>query len=584
MPETATRATVDVEQLNERLNELERRVAELEGGTGTSAPNPAVATSTLPRAAGPQRPPATWRGFPSPESGGAVPVMGKAVLAVAGAYLFRALAEVPSVPKLPVLFLAICYAALWMVLGLKTYAVKNFTGVTYAVTSVAILCPLLWEATVRFGYLAASITGAVLVGFVVLTVVRSWPQKLEVLPWIAVLAAILTTIALIVATHALLPLTCTLLAICLVTEVSSWLGHALSFRALPPLATAIALLLVLDIMTSPDGVPPGYSVLSPAMLTTLSLVFFAIYGGTVLVQAFIRGKQLTLFEIPLALLAFLVSTFGAMRATQGKIETALQLIFLLMSSGCFLGALRRFTLKDHTRNHVVFAAWGVFLLIGGSYAVPGGMQVVLLCASALAAFYYFERTSLITVGAASSILLVAAGVASSLVAFVVDTMSGPVPAAPGYGVWIVAIASLVCYAIAVRFPDDEQSRRWLSLVPAVLTTFTAAACLVAIAVWFAGGRADITPSRLSVIRTIVNCAMAMALAVLGSRKGRAELRWLAYAAVGFGTLKLVVEDLRFGNALSLVFSLLFYGLILILLPRFTGRDRTSATVAAVPQP
>jgi hypothetical protein len=32
-----------------------------------------------------------------------------------------------------------------------------------------------------------------------------------------------------------------------------------------------------------------------------------------------------------------------------------------------------------------------------------------------------------------------------------------------------------------------------------------------------------------------------------------------------------VEDLRFGNAASLVVSLLFYGLILILLPRVTKR-------------
>ncbi len=32
-------------------------------------------------------------------------------------------------------------------------------------------------------------------------------------------------------------------------------------------------------------------------------------------------------------------------------------------------------------------------------------------------------------------------------------------------------------------------------------------------------------------------------------------------------MKLLLEDLRFGNAASLVVSLLFYGLILILLPR-----------------
>ena len=52
--------------------------------------------------------------------------------------------------------------------------------------------------------------------------------------------------------------------------------------------------------------------------------------------------------------------------------------------------------------------------------------------------------------------------------------------------------------------------------------------------------------------------------------------WLSYAAVGFGTLKLLCEDLRFGNAWSLVVSLLFYGLVLILLPKFTRGPQPKA--------
>ena len=97
--------------------------------------------------------------------------------------------------------------------------------------------------------------------------------------------------------------------------------------------------------------------------------------------------------------------------------------------------------------------------------------------------------------------------------------------------------------------------------------------MVAIA-WLAAGRLELSPSRLSVIRTIVNCALALALGYLGSRWNRIELGWVAYIAVAFGTLKLMFEDLRFGNAASLVVSLLFYGVILILLPRLTRRGQT----------
>ena len=105
--------------------------------------------------------------------------------------------------------------------------------------------------------------------------------------------------------------------------------------------------------------------------------------------------------------------------------------------------------------------------------------------------------------------------------------------------------------------------------------FTAAALVVVAVAAAATGRFGLDPSRLSVIRTIVNCSLALALGFLGSRWHRIELGWVAYAAVAVGTLKLLFEDLRFGNAASMVVSLLFYGLVLILLPRFTRRRITS---------
>jgi hypothetical protein len=74
-------------------------------------------------------------------------------------------------------------------------------------------------------------------------------------------------------------------------------------------------------------------------------------------------------------------------------------------------------------------------------------------------------------------------------------------------------------------------------------------------------------------REYKSAASCFALGFLSFRWKRVELGWVAYAAVAFGTLKLLFEDLRFGNAASLVVSLLFYGLILILLPRLTRRGQ-----------
>jgi len=111
----------------------------------------------------------------------------------------------------------------------------------------------------------------------------------------------------------------------------------------------------------------------------------------------------------------------------------------------------------------------------------------------------------------------------------------------------------------------------LWVLPAAVVGSALAALAVA---GFAGlGSGELSASRLSMVRTVVTCVIALGLGYAGSRWNRVELGWVAYGAIGLGALKLVVEDLRFGSAGTLMVSLLFYGLILILLPRLTRFGR-----------
>jgi hypothetical protein len=143
----------DVEQLSERLRQLEQRVSALEGQPANAAAAPSTLASPAPATFALQRPraPETWRGFPGANvSSGALPVVGKAVLAIAGAYLLRAAAESQILPKLPLLVLAILYAGMWLVWAIRIHAGNHFASATYAITAAMILAPLLWESTVRF--------------------------------------------------------------------------------------------------------------------------------------------------------------------------------------------------------------------------------------------------------------------------------------------------------------------------------------------------------------------------------------------------------------------------------------------------
>ena len=97
---------------------------------------------------------------------------------------------------------------------------------------------------------------------------------------------------------------------------------------------------------------------------------------------------------------------------------------------------------------------------------------------------------------------------------------------------------MLCYVVGARVREDRNKRRLLWVVPAMLAGFTSAASIVVAVSVLAAGRMELPPSRLSVVRTIVNCVLALALGFAGSRWKHVELRWVAYAAVAFGTLKL----------------------------------------------
>lgn len=570
MPQAVENIATDLQQLTARLLDLERRVDALERHPRQSSAESSQVAAPL---TAPQRPepPATWRGFLSLEAqGGAVAIVGRAVLGIAGAYLLRAVAESGTISKLPVLIIAIVYAALWMVWAVRSHDSSHFASITYGITSALILSPLLWESTVRFQVISPASAGVVLVAFVVLTVALAWRRNLQLIPWIATLATVLTALALIIATQDLVPLTGALLTVALACEISACVGHRLSLRAVPAMAADFAVWLILDVMTSSHGVPEGYRPVGSMTLTFFCLTLLAIYGGSIGIRSFVLRHRVSLFEVVQGVLAFVLATWGTLRATQGSAAPVLGVLFLLLAAVSYWGALFRFADESHGRNRRVSATWAAALLLAGNFLLlPASFRVPFLCLAALAAVFLYSRTHKFSLGLHASFYLGAAAAVSSLPVYVGTALAGTVPAAPGWELWTVVAGAALCYVIGSQVSEDRSTRRLLWGVPALLVGFTAVALVVVATVSLAAARMELAASRLSEVRTIANCALALTLGFASSRWKRAELAWVAYAAVAFGTMKLVFEDLRFGNAASLVVSLIFYGLVLILLPRLT---------------
>jgi len=589
MIEAVDSLTTVVEQLSQRVRELERRVATLEGQTVSSdsaatvaratapvvdrAPEAEQGTVSLPSVWEGKTPPTTWKGFPTLESpAGVFTVVGKAVLGMAGAYLLRALAESGSVPRPAVVTVAIAYAAVWMVLAVRAAVKSRFASATYAVTSALILAPMLWELTVRFQTLSPAVAAVVLAGYIVLTLALAARHDVELAPWVATIAVCITSIGLIVATHALVPLTVALLAVGLASEVSACAGHRLSQRVLAALAVDFAIWQLIDVMVLSKSVPEGYEAASATTVSALCFASLAIYGGSIGVRGFALRKEMTYFDVAQGVMAFALATYGALRATHGAIAPVLGVLFLLLAFVCYWGVLSRFADHALTRNRRVSATWAVALLVFGSWLVlPMGLQVVFLCAAALVAAYLYARTGKFSLGLHVSVYLVAAAVVSPVLAYVVNTLAGTGTGTPPWSVWLAVLTSALCYAVGARRVEEHATRRVLWVFPALLVAFTVTAVAVSAIVGVAGTGLASSAAGLSMVRTIVVCAVAVAIAYLGSLWKRVELGWVAYAAVALGTLKLFLEDLRTGNATSLVVSLLFYGVVLIVLPKMMQR-------------
>ena len=393
MPQAVDSLTSVVEQLSDRLRDLESRIASLESLViAERLPQPEIATRAVHTHTGCRTSGLAAGGLSELESSArAFPTLGKAVLGFAGAFLLRALAESGSVPKLPVLIIAILYACFWMIWSARTN--DRFASVTYAVTSTLILSPMLWEATVRFQSMPATASASILVAFIILTLVLASRHELQVIPWIATLASASTAIALIIGTRELIPLTLALLAIAAAVETSACLGHELTFRVIPAIAADFTLWLSLYILGS-ENVPEGYRAVAPSTLIALCALLPAIYGIAVGFRIFVQRHRISIFEIAQLAASFGLAAFGIMRASHNAAAPALGLLFLLLAGICYWGTLSRFAADSYTRNRRVSATWAAALLVAGAFLLlPDNFQIPFLCAAALLTAVLYTRTA-----------------------------------------------------------------------------------------------------------------------------------------------------------------------------------------------
>ncbi len=548
-----------IERLMDGMEALERRVSALELSRH-APPQPTAATPQI----------AATKAAASAlhAEAGVFSILGKAMLAVAGAYLLRAVAESSALPRVPVVVLAILYAFFWLIPA--TRARTWLPSVAWAGTSAIILLPMLWELTLRFAFLPARATAGVLAAFVIAASALAWKRHFAEIAWVAEGAASLAAVALALAVHDLTAFLAALLVMAAVGEIAAARHRTLRVRPLVAAAADFLIFALIWIYSSPAASRAEYPAIGAGPLVALAPLLLLIYAGSASTQTLLLGRRISFFETAQTLAAFLLSVWGLLAFWSGPGARVLGLLCIVAAAAGYAVAFAGFAHSSTQRNFHVYATGSAALLLAGCWLyLPPLWLPLALTLLAIAATVAGVAAGRRTLEFHAFTFLLAAAFFSGLLLWALHALAGRFPASPAWIVYLVAAAAMFGYAAISRVAGDGWPLRLLRLLHAGLALSAAAALLVWGLVTVTVGAVP-APEHLAVLRTLAGCALTVLLAWTGSRQQRRELLWLAWTSLACMAGKLLFEDLRHGHLGFTAASIFIYAVTLLVVPRLVG--------------
>ena len=540
-------ATLDL--LNRRLEYLERRIHALEIGQ-----QPQPVEPTLPDNPAPLLP-----ALSQAQESGIFPVLGRALLGIAGAYLLRAVAESHWLPGVLLAPLAILYALAWLAWSAR---VANSTArAVYAITSILILAPMLWELSTTFHTLPGWAGALALAAMVVLAfLMASAPDRVIVLR-IANLSAAALALALALATHDNLPFLAVLLFQVAFAEFATNSVQAPGARWPLAFAADLGVWLFIYLYRGPQADHADYPQLSATALILPAVVLFALTAVSVLWASCRRRIRISMLEMLQTVVAFLLAAgallyFGP--ASRALVLGIACLVLAVLLYAILLTVLRS---AEDNRNSAVFAVWSAALFLAGSFlAIPASARAEWLALAALAAALIGVRAKLLALAVQADLYLLVAAAVSGLALYSGQVYFSDAPTAPSAAVIFAAVCALAGYAVA---RSSSAARHVFAAVSALaLLGFLAQLSIVLAQLAF-----HAQAHHLALIRSFALCAAVLVLVWIGARTERPELAHLSYAIVAIEALKLLAQDLRHGQLAWMAASVCLFAFTLLALPR-----------------
>ena len=550
-----------LEVLTSRVDALEKRVHDLERPSELSDAREML-VQAVPAV------PAAAEGSRIEQASGVFPVLGGAMLGIAGAYVLRAFAESNLIPRPMIAAVAIAYAAAWLFWAARTKITANFARAIYAGTSALILAPMLWELTLRFNVLSPVLAAVILSGFVVTATALAWKHNVAPVFWMAYGAAALTAFALSIATHQFVPFLFSLLLMVLVSEIAALRDRGRSVWFLVTAVTDVAIWALIFIYSGPRNDRPEYPALGGIVLLAPGCLLFLINAAGVAVKAALLRRTITVAQTIQCVITFLLAAFSVLFFEPGTGKLGLGVSCILLSTASYLVTFANFRHTAEQRNFNVFAGWSVGLLLAGMFwALPSALSAACLGLAALTAILLANRGECPALELHGMIYLAAAAFASGLPKYAFRALAGAPTANFSWSIFFVSVTAVACYAVSREQIGETWQKQFLHLIPALLVSCAVASLmaqgLLRLTSFF------IAPDvfHVAFLRTLAICSVALALAFGGSRLHRLQMTRIAYAALVFEAAKLLFEDLRHGRMEFIAASIFLFAITLIGVPR-----------------
>jgi hypothetical protein len=321
----------------------------------------------------------------------------------------------------------------------------------------------------------------------------------------------------------------------------------------------------------------------PGLIMALQLVMFAGYLISIAARTLWRSRDVVPFEVVQTVALLLVAFGGAVyvMGSTGAGATPLGLASLVFGAGSYGVSFAFSNGRDgRWKNFVFYTSLAVvFTIAGVGLTVGADGQAAAWAVLAVVAAYLGYRFHAIAIGSHAAIYLVAASVSSALLGEVVDAFTASADhawAGLRLTAWAVLAATGACVAIpsaAHGGPFGRHLRIPKVLVVLMLLSGVGGTIITYVVPLLSGqpGGAGDPAAVTATVRTVVCGTAALLLAFLGGRGLFPEGRWLTYAVLIVGGLKLLVEDFPQGRPATLVLSLAVYGAALIVAPRWVRR-------------